>query len=46
LAAAIGLDPADIGKLKYAITAAGEKINAAGTGSQSLDELLKAAKLL
>lgn len=46
LAAAIGLDPADLGKLKYAITAAGEKINAAGTGSQSLDDLLRAAKLL
>lgn len=43
---AMGVDQAGLASLNAAIKKAGEKINAAGTGSESLDDLLRAAKLL
>lgn len=43
---AMGMDQAGLGALNAAIKQSGEKINSAGTGSRSLDELLKAARLL
>jgi hypothetical protein len=43
---AIGLDQAGLVALKAAITKSNETINSAGTGSESLDDLLRAARLL
>lgn len=46
LAKSIGVNGQDLAKLNAYIKRSGEKINPRGTGSQSLDALLKAAKLI
>jgi hypothetical protein len=43
---AMGLEQAGLTALNAALRQSGEKINPAGTGSRSLDDLLRAAKLL
>lgn len=46
LARAIGIDATDVAKMNAYIRQSGEEINPQGTGSESLDALLRAAKLL
>ena len=46
LARTLGLDATDVTKLNAFIRRQGETVNAQGTGSESLDALLRAAKLL
>jgi hypothetical protein len=46
LAQTLGIDATDIAKLNAFLRRQGETINPQGTGSNSLDALLRAAKLL